>query len=108
MALLTTYQYPVIGTTPPTAAQMAVPGGIATMITATINMLDADTGGVLIHNMGLTLTEQQRLFPLIDFYMNANGTAGPFLTFNPTPGNPANAVTVGKAGGSGSGFTAPV
>lgn len=106
--LVTTYQYPVIGTTPPTAAQMAVPGGIATLITAQISMLDADTTGVLVHNMGLTSTEQQRLFPIIDSYFTTMETAYPFLTFNPTPGNVANAVTVGKTGGSGTGFTANV
>jgi len=108
MSLVTTYQYPVIGTTPPTAAQMAVPGGIATMITAQISMLDADTTGVLTHNMGLTAQEQQRLFPLIATYFNTMTTAYPFLTFNPTPGNVANALTVGKSAGSGSSFTATV
>lgn len=105
MALVTTYQYPVIGTTPPTAAQMAVPGGIATMITATINMLDADTTGVLTTNMGLTAQEQQRLFPLINSYFNVVETAYPGLTFNPLG---ANAITVGKTAGSGTGFTATV
>lgn len=87
---------------------MSVPGGIATMITAQISMLDADTTGVLVHNFNLGPIALQRLHPMIAPYFNTLETALPFLTFNPTPGNPANALTVTTVAGSGTGFTATV
>src|ERR1700676_3163290 len=82
MPLVTVYQYPVIGTTPPTAAQMNSPGEIAAMITAQISMLDADTTGLLLHNFGIGLVGQQRLHPMLSYRLTAaptGGTASPSL-----------------------------
>jgi hypothetical protein len=104
MALFTNYQYPVIGTTPPTVAQMGT-GGIATMIVAQISMLDADTSGVLVTNYNHSPTAVQRLFPVVSYYFDVVETAYPGLTFGQLL---PNSLLVGKNAGSGTGFTATV
>jgi len=96
------------GTTPPTAAQMNQPGGVSTLITATINMLDADTTGTITHNFGHSSLGVSNQWPLIGWYFTTAGTAWPELTFNPSASNPGNALTVGKVSGSGTGFTANI
>jgi hypothetical protein len=109
MALFT-YSYPVSGTTPPTAAQMNIPGAIATMITGTLYMGDADTTISVVHNFGLSQAEQNNLFPMIVDQPSVAETAGSFRVFvRPTPSaTPANAVTAGKVAGAGTGFTSVV
>jgi hypothetical protein len=109
MALFT-YSYPVSGTTPPTAAQMNIPGAIATMITGRLNMLDADTTITITHNYGLSLAEQSNLFPMLAVENEVVETAASFVVYvRPTPtATPANTFTVGKASGAGTGFTSVV
>jgi len=103
-----TYSYPVQGTTPPTAAQMNIPGAIATLITGTLQMADADTTISIIHNMGLSQTEQSNLFPFITFTDSAIETTSGFRTVvrPAASATPANAFTVDKNAGAGTGFTA--
>ena len=109
MALFT-YSYPVSGTTPPTAAQMNIPGAIATMDTGTLSMGDADTTLSVVHNYGLSLVEQSNLFPMIDDTNSVVETAGSFKVWvRPAPSaTPANVVTVNKTAGAGTGFTSVV
>ena len=106
MALFT-YSYPVSGTTPPTAAQMNIPGAIATMITGTLYMGDADTTLTVVHNLGLSQAEQTNLFPMIVDLGAVLETAGSFKVWvRPAPSStPANSVTIGKVAGAGTGFT---
>lgn len=108
MALTVIYAYPIAGTTPPTAAQMNQPGGIATLITATINMLDADSAGTITHNFGHSSIGVSNEYPLIGWYFTAGATAWPDLTFIPSPTNPGNALQVSKNTVGGSGFTANI
>jgi hypothetical protein len=109
MALFT-FSYPVSGTTPPTAAQMNIPGAIATMITGRLSMVDADTTLVVTHNMGLSLAEQNNLQPFVNSANEVLETSGSFLTIvRPTPtGTPANTITFNKTAGAGTGFTSVV
>jgi hypothetical protein len=104
-----TYEWPSAGTTPPTAAQMNQPGGSNTLVTATVVMQDGDTTGVLTHNMALSAADQAALFPLLGFYYDALETVAPLFTMTiPNGTTPANTVTLGKASGAGTGFTATV
>lgn len=52
MAVTVTYEWPVAGTTPPTAAQVA--DEVTARVVATA---DADTTAVITHNMGLTAAD---------------------------------------------------
>lgn len=105
--IFVSYNYPVSGTTPPTAVQMNQPGGIATLITGIVSMIDSDTTGIITHNFGLSTVESGDLFPLVNIVPQVTESfTYPGITVNQTPGNVANSITVGKLAGTGTGFTA--
>jgi len=103
-----TYSYPVSGTTPPTAAQMNVPGAIATMITGTLQMLDADTTITITHNMAFGATGVSQLKPWINVLPSLLETVNPFITVGLPTVAPGNTFTVNKNSGAGTGFSAVV
>ena len=108
-ALFTNYTWPNSGTTPPTSAQMSMPGGSNTLIVATISMLDADTSGVFTHNMNLgTGVDLPANFPLVRITgQSYESTFMPGITVT-NPGTSPNAFTIGKDAGTGTGFTATI
>jgi hypothetical protein len=109
MALVTTYTFPVSGTTPPTAAMMSMPGGSNNLIVATISMTDADTSGVFVHNMNLgTGVDLPANFPLVRITgQQYESTFMPGITVT-NPGTSPNQFTIGKNLGTGTGFTATI
>lgn len=86
MAVTVTYQYPVAGTVPPTAAQVAptTQGGANEVVASVAFGADADTAAVITHNFSLTTTgatpNTGQGFPRVSFYVSTEGGAG---TANP-------------------------
>jgi hypothetical protein len=83
MAVTVTYQYPVAGTVPPTAAQVApTTQGGANEVVASV-YFDADTAetAVITHNFNLATTgatpNTGQGFPRMSFYFSGIGTAVP-------------------------------
>lgn len=77
-----TYEWPVVGTTPPTVAQMKP----LSLVTAIVNFsADSDTIALITHNMqvgsvilptnfGSIVNELAALFPLVNWYYTAGGS----------------------------------
>jgi hypothetical protein len=97
MAVTVTYQLPVSGTTPPTAAQ------VAAAVNATVAWADADTTALVTHNFGLSNAEITALFPLVDISIDSSsaGTVNGVITTART----SNVLTLAKASAAGSGGT---
>lgn len=101
MAVTVTYQYPVSGTVPPTAFQ------VASEVNATVNWLDTDTTATVTHNFALAATDPAALFPVVVITENVNsaGTVAPAVVINKTS---TNAVVLTKSSAAGSGGTLDV
>lgn len=98
MAVTVTYEYPVAGTTAPTAAQ------VASLVSANvIATADADTTAVITHNLGLSAAELSAGFPLVDV---TPLLAAAYTSQWAVTGAMANAVTLTKGTGAGSGNAA--
>lgn len=104
MATVITYSSPDNGvfTLGSTVAPTATQATKINLLTAVINMLDADTTGTLTHNWNLSTAELAALLPLIGWYMTGPGTAFPILSFALTN---SIAVTVAKTSLVGTGGT---
>lgn len=96
-AAVVTYQYPVIGTTAPTAIQMFE----LSSLTAQVSMGDTDTTGAIVHNWGLTAAQNTALQPWLSYWLQTPGTAIPILSFALS----TNSVTITKVSVTGSGGT---
>ena len=97
-AAVVTYQYPVIGTTAPTAIQASV----VSSLTCQVSMGDTDTTGVIAHNWGLSAAQNTALQPwIVGPWLQTPGTAVPILSFALS----TNTVTITKVSATGSGGT---
>ena len=87
-AVTVTYEWPVVGTVPPTVAQMKP----LSLVTAILNFsADADTLALITHNMqvgsvilptnpGSIVNELAALFPLASWYYTAGGSINTLLS----------------------------
>jgi len=99
-----TYEYPIAGTTTPTAAQT----GPYAMLTATVFFDTSDTTLVVTHNWGIVQANQVSLFPTIILTPAALGGTGPSVTATipASSTTPANSITLTKGNtGVGTGCT---
>ena len=94
-----TYSYPVSGTVAPTILQALG----CNMLTAQVNMLDADsTGAVITHNWQLSTAQLSNQWPVVSWYISAGSTVAPAMIVALTN---SIAVTVSKASLLGTGGT---
>lgn len=96
-AAVVTYQYPVIGTTAPTAIQASVVSSLACQV----SMGDTDTTGVITHNWGLSAAQNTALQPWLSVWLQTPGTLVPILSFALS----TNTVSITKVSATGSGGT---
>jgi len=104
MSVVTTYEYPITGTTAPSAVQSAP----YTMVTATVFLDTSDTTVTVTHNWGLDQNSQNFLFPTIILTPSGTGGTAPFVTATipVSSTTPANLITINKgATGVGTGCT---
>jgi hypothetical protein len=103
MAVTITYQYPVAGTTAPTAAQMLNKNTVRATVIATA---DADTTATVIHNMGLTAAQLAAGQPEI-ILTQILSQALTALSAWVVSAQAANSITLTKLTSTGSGNASP-
>lgn len=95
-----TYEYPVSGSSAPTAQKMLT----LSLVTAVLNWGDTDTTATITHNMGITAAQLAQLFPFVSVYAVAlNGSPSappPFVSTLAT-----NSITITKSSVTNSGGT---
>lgn len=92
-----TYKTPVSGATAPTAAQVYGLG----VVTAQVNLADADLTVDVTHNFGLDANELASLFPAVIINPTAGATVFPQFTI----AKAANKITLNKASVTNTGGT---